>query len=679
MSQLAEETLDLPPEYHGRGITTQTKFMQQYRVASPVDGGRQGCAVRNSDGQIELFTVATNRTVWNVSPDPSSDTGYRQINTGMRGDVVAAAMDHDDSIVVFAGNGWNDSQTLSYWVKHADGTTLSKQLNLPTQSTFKGLLPVKLILEIQARTIDGRLYVAVLGRCWADSDDKKKLPASIPYLALSNWSLEPGRFRTTQNPWPSLPSNTSMPWDWVDASTGFWTRTIQSNAPIGFSCYIHPYRVGRDQLPVYGFFTFDLNCQPIEFIFADQPYPVESAAVDLEEPDWQNLARNRIFAITRPDATGPTGGRRLYDLRSPFVPAPSGSTAYFGTTYTWHELFPGPSRLGRVRAVHDHNQDPNKSGTHLFCVSNDLKLYHFPPNPYYNTVAPYGYDTLPPPIKQNVSWIAVARNDAGNIELFCAQSGASARLLHLTLDQDTGDWEEQCVEVQSTTDDVDKLEEFISYSTDISATDEVGAPLANAPVTVRASDRTTITVNGATTEVDQSLAANLNLNAIGQLSITQETHSLGVPALWVHIEGLMPADQVLIVEQYGDGHDEAALEGGSGAGLPVQLMSIEKRLATVTETELKNAKDAAGKPLLKHQESAGAFANAFNQCMQLPDRQKSRAGALHPLLARQGTRTGVHIGSPAVALERLSVIPRPDLPSWTLTFEEPSDLPDAHE
>jgi hypothetical protein len=88
--------------YKGIGIRMETKLMKQYREASPVNHGIQGAAVRNKDGQVELFTVGTDETVWNFYPDPTSDTSYRRADTGLKGDSVAAGVDHGGSIVVLA-------------------------------------------------------------------------------------------------------------------------------------------------------------------------------------------------------------------------------------------------------------------------------------------------------------------------------------------------------------------------------------------------------------------------------------------------------------------------------------------------------------------------------------------------------------------------------------------------
>jgi hypothetical protein len=64
--------------------------MKNYREASAVTGGSQIVAVRNPKGNIEVFTIGSDNTVWNIYPDQGSDTGYGCISTGMKAEVIAA-------------------------------------------------------------------------------------------------------------------------------------------------------------------------------------------------------------------------------------------------------------------------------------------------------------------------------------------------------------------------------------------------------------------------------------------------------------------------------------------------------------------------------------------------------------------------------------------------------------
>ncbi len=338
------------------------------------------------------------------------------------------------------------------------------------------------------------------------------------------------------------------------------------------------------------------------------------------------------------------------------------NAAYDGSNKQWLcdvQFLTDQTNLTRLHAVHDH-----KGGTQLLCVSIKGDLYHLAPD----GDSPTGYSSFGLPIEQHVTWVAVARNNDGDIEVFCAQDWKNAPLIHLTLDQDTGDWEKETFEIQSPSESDDKLEEFISYSSDIAFRDEAGMPLVNAAVTVNASDRAMITVNNATFAVDAATSHSVTTDATEKLTITQETGGLSVPDLWLYTDKLIPRDHVFVLHQYANGRDDA--------GLPANMRSVEARLRAVTSDDLEKAKDAKGNFLLKNSvrkdhNSTEAVAKAFNDCMKLPNREPhSSPAALHPLISPKGCWTGLHVEPLAVAAERSRVHPHPDLPSWSLTFGE---------
>src|SRR3954469_6128466 len=85
-------------------IAVDRKFMHDYRIASAVNGGGEITAVSNSSGQVELFTLGSDGTIWNFYPDPSSESGYQGVSTGMTGGAIAAGVDSKGRVVVFASN-----------------------------------------------------------------------------------------------------------------------------------------------------------------------------------------------------------------------------------------------------------------------------------------------------------------------------------------------------------------------------------------------------------------------------------------------------------------------------------------------------------------------------------------------------------------------------------------------
>lgn len=631
----SSNTHELPSlsPYTGPGITLETKLMHQYRLASPVDTGIEGVAVRNADGQVELFTVGTDGTVWNFSPAEGSDTGYLAVKTGLHarkatmGGRIAAGLDHDGSIVAFVRGPYQGGQ-VSYATK-SNGVWLSAALaNLPDEYTGSGMSTLGTIYDIRARNIDGQLYVALVGRI---------MGGGPTYLAVTNWSSTPGVFKSfTQQDAPNPPVS-QWPSE-MSVGTGFWTHTESSPTP-AFSIFAPTAFGNRFQ----GFVTLDVNCKLTEYISSAGGLPnIVSAAVDIESP-VDSVGRNKIYAIASGCLYQFTHGKVIKDpLRY--------------ISYDWPALSYAPPKLRKVHAVHDHKGD-----THLFCISEDNCLYHLTPD----LRAPAGFRPLGLPIKKGVQWIALARNDDGDIELFFLQTSASASLVHMTLDQDSGDWEEQPIEIEAPIEADNKLEEFISYSTDIALTDSCGAPLANAAVTIRASDRTSVTVNNATFAVDATGCASVTADEVGKLTITHQTSGLSVPDLWLNIAPLMPDYQVLVLQQYANGRDDKEL--------PDNMKSIQARLTNVRSDELANAKDAKGNYLLSknyrsNEKFTKTLATACHQCMRLAG-SNTVAAALHPMISRKGTWTGLHVESMAAAHARSRVLPSGDLPSWSLSFE----------
>lgn len=620
--------------YTGPGITLETKLMHQYRLASPVDTGIEGVAIRNADGQVELFTVGTDGTVWNFSPTAGSDTGYIAVKTGLQarkatmGGRIAAGLDHDGSIVAFVRGPYQGYQ-VSYATKSNGVWSAAALLKLPDEYTGSGMSQLGTIYDIRARNVDGQLYVALVGRI---------MSGGPTYLAVTNWSSTPGAFKSfTQQDEPNPPVS-QWPAE-MAVGTGFWTRTATSPTP-AFSIFA-PAPIGNR---FQGFVTLDVNCKLTEYLSCSGGMPnIVSAAVDIESP-VDSVGRNKIFAIA---------GGCLYQFTHGKV---TKDPVRF-ISYDCEGLSYAPPKFRKVHAVHDHKGD-----THLFCISEDNSLYHLPPD----LRTPTGFRPLGLPIKKGVQWLALARNDGGNIEVFFLQTGARASLVHMTLDQESGDWEEQPIEIESPIEANNKLEEFISYSTDIALIDNCGAPLANAAVTIRASDRTSVTVNNATYAVDATGCASVTADEVGKLTITHQTSGLSVPDLWLNIAPLMPDYQVLVLQQYANGRDDKEL--------PENMKSIQARLTNVSSDELAKAKDAKGNYLLSknyrsNEKFTQTLATACHQCMRLGG-SNTVAAALHPMISRKGTWTGLHLESMSAARTRNRVLPREDLPSWSLSFEE---------
>jgi hypothetical protein len=181
-----------PPPNISPLVFAETQFMQNYRIASPVNPGGDSVAV-NGGGQVELFTVGTNGMVWNLYPDPTSDTGYSFSSTGLTATTIAAGVDGNGRIVVFGASATNPAN-LYYVYELASGAgrwSSALPVPLPEGPTWGG------IEQIVVQEIAGSLYVALLAQLGT---------AGTAYrLVWSNWD--------TDSPALTMGAGENVPWN----------------------------------------------------------------------------------------------------------------------------------------------------------------------------------------------------------------------------------------------------------------------------------------------------------------------------------------------------------------------------------------------------------------------------------------------------------------------------------
>jgi hypothetical protein len=395
-------------------LNTETKFMHQYRIAAAAHGKGKIMAVRNSIGQVEIFTVGTNGTVWNYYPDPSSPTGYSQTETGLVLDKT-----HQGSLdvggqrrtrFVFA----TISHNVWYAVKtgrEGDRNWRHSQTNLHDSGGQERVA--------HARNIGGSLYVGVLTLL-----QPSNALCSFDYALIdSSWS---GNFTSTP-----LSTGTLF---------GEWT---------GVSDVVEFGSVDQGYFNVvrYNIKNGSLSKVPLQPFKGMIPYATASA-------------NNEWFAILHKDSN-------IYQLSK------AGNNLFAWKSITQDALTKGLN-LYQVVAETDA-----AGAIHVFALGGDANVYHLAPKPNGGWLDPTS-------IEVGVRQIAVATNDAGNIELFLigtAQDVVTRKIRN----SETGDWEDYKIEIPSA--GPEHVEEFISYSTDISVLDAAGALMPNAEVKLRASRR----------------------------------------------------------------------------------------------------------------------------------------------------------------------------------------------
>ena len=548
---------------------TETKFMQNYRVASPVNGGAEVAAVRNGTGDVELFTIGSDGTVWNFYPDPTSDTGYSGVSTGLQGATVSAGVDNNGDIVVFAGSGLQ-----LFYVVEIDSansrwsTPVAVPVPLPPSATR--------IANVIAQEIAGQLYVGVLTKYTSAI-------GAIYSLAISTWQTNaPACQRTSMN---------------LSSVNCVWLGNSAQNA--AFACVdniIVAYVVATGQITRY----------PMTATF--QALSVDSVPDSAgNDQVWAVLADGNAYHLV-------SGGNN-----QPY------SWVQMSQAMTFRQLLVDKDGNGNVQ---------------IFAVSGDNGLYHWEPL----SSSPTGYSYPPIRIYQNAALVGLAGNDGGDIDLFVVGT-AQSTLTHLFQEEISTNWQAEKVEVPKG----GQIEEYTSYTSDLTAYDAAGALLVNSPVSVWASEETRVTINGATYFVDANRPARTSTNSAGVLSLAQETGTLAIPALQINFPAVMSP--------------------GSSIALR-QSDVVQSRLAILQGTDLMAAKDTEGNYLLadkyRNTDTTNSLASAFNKCMSLAANPPVNTV---PLLTRQGPKPGVFF-RPSGSAAHLRLITQPNVEQhWQVSFD----------
>jgi hypothetical protein len=480
-------------------LNVERKLMQNYRVASAVHGGGEVAAVRNGSGQVEVFTLGTDGTLWNFSPDPNSDTGYSgvSISAGLKPKHIAAGVDSQGQLVVFMASGL----TLSSIV---ETTTPGARWSQPTAVEIP-LPPDPLeISHIQTQQIAGSLYVAVAIR-------HKLYPSTSMtgiMICYSLWDTKQPSFQKI-----SPPPGSGTPCAWVGNSAQSAALAHIGAGGVGVNGSVFVYNIAARQRT---------TSQYLKTYYLPKGI---SATTD-------SHGNNHIFSIGR---VGYTGDHDLSHLVGGENNQP----------YQLQQLSHGID-FHTIMAVAD-----NKGTPHVFGVSSDHLLYHLEPI----ANSPTGYSD-PAPIHSNVALLGAASNDSGAIDLFVV--GTENSLTHLFLEEESGNWVPETVELPT-----GPIEPYISYATEITVLDAAGSPVVNADVALWASEETRLTVNGATYFVDPQRRAQTKTNSVGMLSVVQETGSLATPALLLTVPAMMAPDHSITIQPNADVQHRLASVNGT--------------------------------------------------------------------------------------------------------------------
>ncbi len=169
-------------------ISAECKFMQNYRITAPVNGGPEVLAIRNKHDAIELFTIGTGGDVYTFWPDAESETGYGQapVITGKKISHLAGAADGSGNIVLFASAGTgNEIYSL---------TETSDPANRWAQPVLIGGVKGP-ATDLVARNIGGTIWLLVMQKTSSAYE-----PAILRWAAGNNTMLQSPGLSFTSSP-----------------------------------------------------------------------------------------------------------------------------------------------------------------------------------------------------------------------------------------------------------------------------------------------------------------------------------------------------------------------------------------------------------------------------------------------------------------------------------------------
>lgn len=372
-------------------FVTETKFMHQYRAATAAHGGGSIITVKNAAGQIEIFTTATDGTVWNFYPDPAISTGFQAIPTGLSvpvgkdasPPVIAAGLNIMGFLVVFAVNNLD----LNYVVGSPQAGTARWSKVQKADLSPPG--DAKKISKILCYNIDRALYVGVLFRSFQSSQYFYPFDYAIWGTVATKFIRPNVVFNNTLCTWSNKTVNSV---EFTGFDKIYWSYQVQNNK-----------LVHHGALPEWPSFRYP-------FVLTNQ--------ID-------SKFQNHYFTIM---ADG-----NIYEF----------STA--NKNYGWlcrssiSEKYKDDFFLA-VTSICD-----SKGAIHLFGLSKNNRLWH---------IAPSSEDTWlePVPLHDEVVNLSACVNSSDAIELYFIGNQTNTPMTRMVRDDKTGDWWAEQIELPSSKD-----------------------------------------------------------------------------------------------------------------------------------------------------------------------------------------------------------------------------------
>lgn len=482
-----QTTLTANPITQPKQIAVTSQLMQNYRLGTPFVAGSQiATAFNPAANQSEVFSVGNDGHVYNVYPDPGSDTGWTKADMNFPGQAkyVAAGAYPDGSTIVYAagvnetiyairggqkwGNGWQAVPALTSWPN--------------MRVNFVGVHGLKVGYDTKNTPFVTMLFTFV--DIWSHT---------VP--AFATWSGNAWA-------WMGIPA-VSPPVDWC---TGF----IQTPSAAGYPGVFASGQSDNDRTGVIAWVT-NVNAD-VYLPLLQGPYTAIACAKNPKGFD-------QAFAVSTQDSG-------LYylslDPNAPWAQQLTPTKISGNTPVT--AVAAGTGANGLMQA---------------FALGADKHLYHTRQDSGPNNVN--GWSALVQlDATLTFSQLIIGRDPATLAEVFAVT--ADARLYHVWQDATTTDWHVDEIELAQG----GSLEEIRTFTAQMTVFDSNQVPVANTQVKIFSDAAIWLEVNGASCFVDRTTPWQGTTNALGQVMLGAPTDTLGLPALAVWTSLMPAADRIAL-------------------------------------------------------------------------------------------------------------------------------------
>jgi hypothetical protein len=194
----------------------------------------------------------------------------------------------------------------------------------------------------------------------------------------------------------------------------------------------------------------------------------------------------------------------------------------------------------QVAEVHEVAVTQDPTTVCIFAGAGDGLVFHCE-----GTGADTGKWGTPLQILSGVTRIAPARNTWRATNQIFAAKGKN-ELVYLYQDPDSTLWKETDIRLP----EIDRLAEFMTFTTHVRVSDASGNPLINKKVEVTADTWTYVFLNGALHAIDRSQPLQVTTDLTGELTIITEATDISAPMIHLRVEGIdgvrdiEPADKI---------------------------------------------------------------------------------------------------------------------------------------